>query len=698
GGGGGGGGSSQQTIAPGTIVAFAGQGTIGIGGDGGPAKDAFFSFPLGITRDADGNFLIADTSNNRIRKIDTEGIVTTVAGIEIPGSYGDGGPATEAMLFFPRDVSIGPDGTMFIADSENHRIRAVDRDGIIRTVAGTGLGAYGGDEGPATAAFLNAPHGVFAEADGSLLIADQRNNRIRRVDPAGVIHTIAGTGIAGFSGDGGPATSAQLGTPARVARDPFTGDVFIADSLNNRIRRIDAAGNIRTVAGNGSFSTDPEGGIPGNSTVIRFVWELAFDPQGNVYFPDGGNYRVRVYNPQTTLVHDIAGTGFPGFNGDVLPALQAELGSVEAVNFNLAGELGFADRTNNRIRVIGADGMLRTIVGNGERRFAGDGGPATQASIAESFGLIWDRFGNLFIGDSLNHVVRIVTTDGIIHTYAGMAGDGGFSGDGGHATSAKLFYPTGISLDLDENVIITDYYNHCVRKIFRNSGIIVTIVGQGGVLGYSGDGGLATQATLFQPYQTSTDQAGNLYVADSNNNCIRIIRPNGIIDTFAGGDHGRGTKGFAGDGGPAIDALLNDPCGVRPDAFGNLWIGDSHNSMLRVITTDGIIHTVVGLGLNEGGQATESAVHFPLNILPDGQGNIYFADQLNSRIRAFSLTTGVIRSIVGNGLDEDQGDGGPALQAAVRFPGSCVFDRNGDLIVADTNNHRIRRVVQPLKP
>ena len=128
------------------------------------------------------------------------------------------------------------------------------------------------------------------------------------------------------------------------------------------------------------------------------------------------------------------------------------------------------------------------------------------------------------------------------------------------------------------------------------------------------------------------------------------------------------------------------------------WNGDSHNSMLRVITPDGIIHTVVGLGLNEGGQAIESALHFPLNILPDGQGNIYFADQLNSRIRAFNLTTGVIQSIVGNGLDEDQGDGGPAIDAAVRFPGSCVFDRNGDLIVADTNNHRIRRVVQPLKP
>jgi hypothetical protein len=706
GGGGGGGGGGTTAQAPQTIVGVAGLGSPGIEGDGGPAMRAALNFPLGITTDAQGNVFIADTGNNRVRKIDPSGIITTFAGIQIPGFSGDGGPADEALLFLPRDVAIGADGTVLIADSENHRIRAVDRAGIIRTVAGRGIGSFAGDGGPATEAVLNAPHGVFPDFDGGLLIADQRNHRIRRVDPSGIIETIAGTGVPGFSGDGGPATQAELNLPARVKRDPFTGDIFIADSLNHRIRRIDASGIIHTAAGNGTFSDDPVNGIPGNSTIVRFVWELAFDPSGSLFFPDGGNYRIRVYrpadvtNPVSGIVYDIAGTGFPGFNGDAVPALHAQMGSVEAVNFDPEGQLGFADRTNNKIRVITNDGLLLTIVGDGRSTFAGDGGPAVQASISEAFGLIWDRFGDLFIGDSLNNVIRIVTPDGIIRTYAGRPRIGGFAGDGGHALAATLWYPTGVSLDLnpEQNLILTDYYNHCIRKIFRDSQIIVSIAGQGGRLGYTGDGGPATQATLFQPYQTAMDLAGNMYIADSNNNCIRIVYPNGIIGTFAGGGHGAGTKGFAGDGGPAIDALLNCPCGVKPDLRGNVWIGDSHNSMLRVVTPDGIIHTIVGLGLNEGGQATQAALNFPLDVLPDREGNLYFADQLNTRVRAMSLITGVVRTVAGNGLDEDSGDGGPALNAGLRFPGAIVFDPMGNLLIADTNNHRIRKVFQPLRP
>lgn len=690
-GGGGGGGGGSDSPGEFIIVPYAGSGLPSFEGDGGPAIDAFLQFPLGLELLPDGSQLVADTGNHRVRRIAPDGTITTVAGIGIPGIAGDGGPATEAMLLFPRDVASDGAGGYYVADSENHRIRHVDSNGIIDTVAGVGLPGFAGDGGPAVDARLNAPHGVILDRDGSLVIADQRNNRVRRVRPDGVIETLAGTGVPGFSGDGGPAIAAELHLPGRVYRCPVSGRLYVADTYNHRIRIIDDAGLITTFAGNGTYFADDGGGLPGNDTVIRFPWEMDFDADGRLVYPDGENFRMRRYDPRTGLVETIAGNGEGGYAGDGLPALQASVTNIEAVKVNLTtGDIVFGDRSNNRIRMIeGSTGIMRTIAGNGAAAHAGDGGPATEASLNDPFGIAFDSMGNLFIGDSLNHCIRMIdATTGIISTFAGIPGEGGYAGDGGKATLAKLFNPTGVNVDVDDNVIVTDYWNHCIRKIFRTSGIIVTIAGVGGALGFNGDEIPATEALLFQPYQTAYDLAGNLYIADSNNNRIRMVTPDGIIHTICG----KGPTGFAGDGGPAIEALLNDPCGVLPDRFGNVYVTDSHNSMVRVIDPNGIIDTICGLGIKDGSPAREVCLNFPLGLRSDAAGNLYVADSRNCRIRRIRAADGIIETVAGSGFQDDLGDGGPATLAALAIPSQVLVNADGTVLVADTNNHRVRKL------
>src|SRR2546426_5446372 len=243
-----------------TITLVAGTGTAGFSGDGGPALAARVNLPRAVAMDAEGNLFVADTYNHRIRKIDTDGIITTVAGTGQAGSSGDGGPATQARIKWPHSVAVDAAGNVYLTDSPNHRIRRVDRaTGMIATIAGTGQSGFSGDGGPATKARLHDPKGVMVDADGNVYIADSLNNRIRRVDKAtGNIATIAGNGKAAYSGNGGPATAAALDVPRGMAKDP-AGNLYIADDDNHAVRRIDgASGIITTIARTGvaGFSRD----------------------------------------------------------------------------------------------------------------------------------------------------------------------------------------------------------------------------------------------------------------------------------------------------------------------------------------------------------------------------------------------------------------------------------------------------------
>jgi sugar lactone lactonase YvrE len=329
------------------IQTVAGNGTSGFSGDNGAAATATLSEPFGVAVDAVGNLYIADTSNHRIRKVDASGVITTVAGNGTESFSGDGGPATSAALNTPIGVAVDVAGNLYIADAFNNRIRKVNATGIITTVAGNGDARFSGDHATATSASLSAPFGVAVDKAGNLYIADTSNQRVRKVDTSGAIATVAGNGMEGFSGDGGPATRASLNFPTGVTLDR-TGNLFITDQSNHRIRMVTTGGVITTVAGNGDA----------------------------------------------------------GFSGDHAAATSTRLNLPIGTAVDAAEALYIADTSNHRIRRVSSDGMVTTVAGNGIGGFSGDGSAPTNASLKSPSGVAVDSAGNLYIADSFNNRVR----------------------------------------------------------------------------------------------------------------------------------------------------------------------------------------------------------------------------------------------------------------------------------------------------
>ena len=333
------------------IATVAGStGDYAYGGDGGPALEARFNGLAGIAIDALGNLYIADSGNHRVRRVTPAGIIDTVAGTGEQGYGGDAGPAREARLDQPGDVAVDALGNLYIADRFNSRVRRVTPAGIIDTVAGTGEQGYGGDAGPAAEARLWIPSGVAVDALGNLYIADTFNNRVRRVTPAGIIDTVAGTGEQGYGGDAGPATEARLDRPEDVAVDAL-GNLYIADSFNNRVRRVTPDGIIDTVAGTGTWAYGGDAG-PAAGAHLSLPSGVAVDALGNLYIADSFNNRVR----RVTLagvIDTVAGTGEQGYGGDAGPAAEARLDSPSSVAVDALGNLYTADSSNNRVRWVG---------------------------------------------------------------------------------------------------------------------------------------------------------------------------------------------------------------------------------------------------------------------------------------------------------------------------------------------------------
>jgi sugar lactone lactonase YvrE len=397
-------------VSKGRISAFAGGGRSGLG-DGSIATAARLNMPAGLATDEKGNVYIADSGNHRVRKVGVTGTIDTVAGTGLSGYRGDGGPATEALLVAgPIRIAIDRSDSLYIADF--CRVRKVNRQGTITTVAGTGACGFGGDGGPATAAQINE-QGLGTDAAGNLYIADTQNSRIRRVTPDGIIRTVAGNGTAGDAGDGGPATAAQLRWPDGVAADG-KGNVYIAD------------GSIRKVTPNGVISTLIAGaaGYGGPVTEdLKGAESVFIDASDNVFVADTNNHRIRKLSPGGALT-TVAGNGTAGFSGDGGPATTAQLNSPQGVVAAVAGNLYIADSQNLRVRKIGVDGIIRTIVGVGraplvEVGFSGDGGPATFARLSVT-SIAFDSAGNLYVGDQANRRVRKITPDGTISTAAGI--------------------------------------------------------------------------------------------------------------------------------------------------------------------------------------------------------------------------------------------------------------------------------------
>jgi hypothetical protein len=651
----------------GIIETIAGIGSQGFAGDGGPAAWARFRFPTHAVADTAGNVYVCDQSNHRIRKVDSNGIVTTVAGSQTSG-YADG-PALSAKFYYPRSLAVDAAGNVLIAEPFNNRVRYLNvATSTVSTIAGTGQGGFNGDNIPATQASLLSPTAVWSLAVGSFLIADQANNRIRKVDQNGVIGTIAGNGTAGFSGDGGQATGAKLSSPSSVSVRA-DGTIAIVDAGNNRVRIVNSSKVIQTVAGTGTAAYNGDQ-IPGTQAQLNRPSGIAF-AQNDCLIADQYNDRLRELANCNGTISTLA--GIPDtFTGDGWPALAAVLsGPLDAIE-DTAGNTYIAD--GNRVRRIGTDGIIETIAGTGDPGFAGDNGPAVNAMLKFPQRIAFDRQGNLLVLDRGNRRLRRIDGNGQIVTLAGTD-DYHSTGDGGPAVLASFADPIGLAVDPSGRIYIADAAARRVRMIdltgriqtIAGTGVSTgSIDGQGGNLSDDlGDNGPAVTATFIAPSDVTTDALGNIYVTDLSANRVRRIDSAGIIHPLAGTGYGTnqidGPGGNAaddlGDGGPPDRASLNTPIGIKVTSDGTIYVADQVNRRIRVIR-NGIISTFGGDGV--------------ITWSIDGEGGI---------------------------PSDDLGDGDDVTQATFMALGSVFVDPQGNLLLTDSQSTRVRSVqVGPAGP
>jgi trimeric autotransporter adhesin len=656
--------------------------------------------PASMASDAGGNIYF--TNGNAVFRLSTSGTISRIAGNGVPGFSGDGGPAAMARLqisapgqLYAVGLAVDGAGNVLLGDLGNRRVRRISPDGIIVTIAGNGVSGMAGDGGPAVEAQLGQPSGLAVDPDGNLYISDLDHNVVREVSAAGVIRTVAGTASQnpGYSGDGGPATNARLALPTALAAD-LKGNLFIADSLNHVIRKIAPDGTITTLPG---------------STALYWPSGLAVDARGNLFITDYELQAIRKVAPDGT-VSSVAGNGVAGFSGDGGTASKAQVNMPWSLTLDGQNNLYFSDYGNQRIRRVAADGTITTVAGGGAIDPLAVDGNATlainvQLSLAPiglglGSGLALDGNGNLFFAETGKGLIRKVSPSGVITT---VAGGGSCSpradclGDGHAATNAYLYYPTAVALDAKGNLFIADYGNLRIRKVSAD-GVITTIAGNG-TLGNSGDGGPAA-ASQVNPQSIAADGQGNLYVADGGP--VRKITSDGIITTVAGGG---ACAGPSCDGQPAANVSVFANA-VAIDNGGNLLIADNSEDdfgcyfYLRKVSPGGIISTLAGIPGpcqapdRDAVPAIAATLGYVSGIATDPSGNILLSELSNQVIRRIS-PDGII-TIVAGGNFGYSGDGGPAIGAAFFYPIALATDGSGNVFISDAYNQVIR-VLRPAK-
>ena len=675
------------------LISFGQRITTVVGGtgDGRQAVNAQLLNPMELAINKNGDVFIADAGNRLIRKIDAlTGVISTVVGNGEFGSAGDGGLAVNAQLYDPVGVALDDAGNLFIADRGLNVIRRVDfTTGLISTIAGLSGGpGFGGDGALAKNATLGGPRSIVIDKNNNLFIAEEWGHRIRKIEHStGLITTVAGTGVSGFSGDNGPALSALLNYPSGLAVDHI-GNLLIADRDNNRIRKIDFSDNkISSVAGNGTLGLNGDNGL----AVIAELsgpTAIAIDANGNFFIGDSET-RVRKVNIQNGIISTVVGKTYQGFLGDGGIATSALIRYPRSLKVDPNGNLYISDYGNGRIRKVDLAQIITTFGGNG-----GDGGLAIDATLNGPKGIAIDSENNLLIGDVNNSRIRKVNySTGMITTIAGT-GERGFSGDSPQqALNIMLGFPQSLAVDSDNNIYFADAINSRIRKINGTTGVVTTIAGNGS-FGFNGDNIIATDASLNAPDGIAIDADGNIYFSDTYNHRARKISVGtNIITTLAG----TGTSGFSGDNGQAGNALLSFPGGIALSA-GKLFIADKTNHRVRrVDLSTGIIATVAGGGFLQADNvlALSTDLGFPTGLTVDSNGNLVIVSEGLGKVRMFDKNTNLMTTLAGT-VGGYSGDNGPAQLARLLYTSSAAFDSNGNLYISDTGNNRIRKVAARL--
>jgi sugar lactone lactonase YvrE len=586
----------------------------------GYSTNAGFDSLSGIAVDASQNIYVSDTSDSVVRKIAPGGAVTVFAGSSNGPYGGDGGPATNSRLYYPAGLAVDAAGDIYIADSLDSAIREVNTSGIINTIAGILLDPYtdGADGSPATDVGLEYPQAIASDAAGNIYLADQAGYRIRKITvPSAPPNSAAAM----------PVLSLRTGTY------PDSQTLTMTDSTPGAEIYVSLNGIAPTTASQGYHG-------PINVSGSAMIQAIALAPGYLTSAPVSATYTITA--PPAALIYTVAGSGKPGFQNVEGPAADATLGEPEAIAFNSKGDLYVADQLNNVVWMVAANtGNTSVVAGTGTTGEGGDGGPATAAELIAPQGVAIDKAGNLYIADSDNGRIRMVAAQtGVITTIAGP-GSSNNLGDGGPATSADV-NPYGMAFDSAGNLYFADVNHNRIRMISAATGDISTVAG-GGTTGQLGDGGLATAATLNEPFDVKLDSAGNLYISDYGNARIRkVAAGTGLISTIAG----NGVFGDTGDGSPATVAQIDNPAGIAVDGAGNVYLSNDTDSLRKVDAKTGTISTIagssyVGFG-GDGGAATMAELYDPLGMALDAKGNLYFSDEGNGRVREVIFTASAV--------------------------------------------------------
>jgi sugar lactone lactonase YvrE len=651
-----------------TLAGRAGAGFV----DGLPGAARFVS-PAGMALDGRGNIYVADTFNHTVRKIATNGVVSTLAGM--PGVLGSANGAGRSARFNGlNDVAVDGSGFLYVADFGNHTIRKITPAGIVSTLAGL-AGVPGSTDGPGGAARFNGPTGVALDSSNNVYVADTFNQTVRKITPSGVVSTFAGTaGVVG-SADGTGA-AAQFNGPYGVAVDA-TNNLYVTESMNCTIRKITPARVVSTFAGTAGVMGSKDG--TGAAAQFYAPLDITVSSSGNIYVADGYNNTIRRITPARVVSTWAGMAGYPGDKDGT--AGNARFNLPFGVAADNAGNVYVGDYQNCTVRKISPARVVSTFAGRSRGAEPVDG-TGSAASFSGPNSVAIDTLGNVFVADETGNTIRKVTPAGVVSTFAGLAGYSG--SQDGIGSAARFNRPEGVGVDSANNIYVADQSNHTIRKI-TPGGVVSTFAGLAGVPGSTD--GIRSAARFNNPSSVAADAGGNVYVADYMNNTIRKITSTGEVSTLAGLAGAPGSQDGTG-----AAARFDAPYGVAVDTSASVYVAEVNNSTIRKITPDGEVSTLAGLAKVVGStDGVGSAARFngPNAVAVDNSDNVYVADSSNYSIR--KITPDAQVSTIGGVAVSSGSADGTGSAARFNFPYGIAVDSAGNLYVADFGNNTVRK-------